>query len=260
MGDTVEVNKEIIILWLNIIMTFRNEAQGHGGMFTITIQHRSTGGPGRESYAPYPAILDETAWRTLTSIYEAAYQNIDEAVRRIEKVAEMAERQARAITEMSQLQQLLSQGGARQEDATLPCNNLPVAENRQFFGRRDMLKKIDDHLRPADTAKPLSSIALYGLGGIGKTQIALAYAYSKLEELDAVLWIAAQDKLSIRQSFSRVAVDALQLPNAQPQSHQENMVLVLLWLQKTCQCTPRDKRISSTNLSSCQMVVDIRQC
>jgi hypothetical protein len=32
MGDTVEVNKEIVILWLNIIMTFRNEGQGSGGI------------------------------------------------------------------------------------------------------------------------------------------------------------------------------------------------------------------------------------
>jgi KaiC/GvpD/RAD55 family RecA-like ATPase len=116
---------------------------------------------------------------------------------------------------------------------TLPCNNLPVAENSQFFGRQNIMKKIDDHLRPGDTGKRLSSIALYGIGGIGKTQIALAYAYSKVEELDAVFWIAAQDQLSIRQSFSRIAVEALQIPNAHPQAHQENMVLVLLWLQKS---------------------------
>jgi hypothetical protein len=190
--------------------------------------------------------LNDTAWSTLTSIYEAAYQNIDEAVKRIEKVAEMAERQAerqaRAISEMNQLQQLLPQGGGRQEDATLPCHNLPVAENSQFFGRRDIIKKLDHQLWPADTGNRLSSIALYGLGGIGKTQIALAYAYSKLGEVDALLWIAAQDQLSIRQSFSRVAVDALQLPNAHPQSHQENMLLVLLWLQKTCK-TPRPPEV-----------------
>ena len=31
-GDTVEVNKEIVILWLNIIMAFRNEGQGRGGI------------------------------------------------------------------------------------------------------------------------------------------------------------------------------------------------------------------------------------
>lgn len=161
----------------------------------------------------------------------------------------MAEKQARAISEMSQLQQLLPQGGGRQGNVTLPCNNPPVAENSQFFGRQGIMKKIDDHLRPADTGKRLSSIALYGLGGIGKTQIALAYAYSKVEQLDAVLWIAAQDQLSIRQSFSRIAVDALQLPNAHPQSHQEKMVLVLLWLQKTCK-TPRSPetcKASSTN-------------
>ena len=74
---------------------------------------------------------------------------------------------------------------------------------------------------------------LYGLGGIGKTQIALAYAYQKLDSLDAVFWIAADTEYSIQQSFSRVALDALKLPNAHPQAYQENMILVLDWLQKT---------------------------
>jgi len=32
MGDTVEVNREIVILWLNIIMIFWNEGQGSGGI------------------------------------------------------------------------------------------------------------------------------------------------------------------------------------------------------------------------------------
>jgi len=181
-----------------------------------------------------PAPLDETAWNTLTAIYETAYQNIGEAVRGIEKVAEMAERQARAMNEMMVLQRLLTLGEIKQEGVTLPCNTLPVAENHRFFGRQDLLRLLDDHLKPADTRKPLSSIALYGLGGIGKTQTALAYAYSKLDELDAVLWIAAQNPLSIQQSFSHVAVNALQLPNAHPQAHRENMFLVLHLLQKTC--------------------------
>jgi hypothetical protein len=179
------------------------------------------------------ALLNETAWNTLTAIYETAYQNIEEAVRRIEKVAEMAERQARAMNEMTVLQRLLTLEETKQEGITLPCNTLPVAENHRFFGRQDLLERLEEHLKPADTGTPLSSIALYGMGGIGKTQTALAYAYSKLDELDAVLWIAAQDSLSIQQSFSRVAVDALQLPKAHPQAHRENMLLVLHRLQKT---------------------------
>lgn len=120
-----------------------------------------------------------------------------------------------------------------QADASLPCNTLPVAQNHRFFGRRQLLEALENHLTPADTQSPLSSLALYGLGGVGKTQTALAYAYQRLDHLDAVFWIPAEDNFSIQQGFSRIAVDALKLPKAQPQNYQENMILVLDWLQKT---------------------------
>ncbi|KAI0115622.1 hypothetical protein GGR51DRAFT_503594 [Nemania sp. FL0031] len=205
-GDTVEVNKEIVILWLNVIMTFRNQ------------------GNGRDH--------DDGAWEALTKMYNEAYQTIDEAVGRIEKVAEMAERQARAMKEITMFQRILSLE-SKQDGANLPCNNLPVAENNRFFGRQDILRRLEDHLTPCDTHSRLSSIALYGLGGIGKTQIALAYAYQKLEALDAIFWISAEDSYSVQLSFSSIAVDALKLPNARAQAYQENMILVQNWLQNT---------------------------
>ncbi|KAK2596204.1 hypothetical protein QQS21_006352 [Conoideocrella luteorostrata] len=122
---------------------------------------------------------------------------------------------------------------SKQVGAAFPCHTLPVAENHWFFGRRDILRQLENHLTPADTSSRLSSTALYGLGGIGKTQTALAYAYQKQEELDAILWISAEDEYSIQQGFSKAAVDALKLEEAHPQSHQKNMILVLDWLQKT---------------------------
>lgn len=165
------------------------------------------------------------------------YRNIEEAVQRIIEVAEMAERQARAMNETVILQRLLLLDKSKEDGATLPCNTLPVAENRLFFGRQDLIKQIEDHLKPTDLNSPLSSIALYGLGGIGKTQTALAYAYQRLDDLDAVLWVSAQDPFAIEQSFTRIAVDALKLPNAHPQAHAENMIMVLNWLQRTCKTT-----------------------
>ncbi|KAK1455472.1 hypothetical protein CMEL01_04232 [Colletotrichum melonis] len=207
--DTVEVNTYIVDLWLDIIMAFRNEGKGH------------------------EVSLNETAWDKLTIKFNIAYQNIDEATKRISRVAEMAEKQARKMHEMEVMQRLLTMGEAKQDRIRLPCNNLPVAKNKQFFGRKEILQKLDNHLQPASTQKPLSSIALYGLGGIGKTQIALAYAYHKLDDLDAVFWISAQDLHSIQQSFSRVALEALKLPDARPHAYQENMILVLTWMHTT---------------------------
>ncbi len=168
-------------------------------------------------------------WDSLTAIYHKAYHNIEEAVKRIERVANIAERQARVMHDMTIMQRLQSLEDTKQDRATLP-----VAENHQFFGRRDILLQLEKNLLPADTNNRLSSIALHGLGGVGKTQIALAYAYQKLDDLDAVFWIAAQYSFSIQQDFSRVAVDALKLPSARPQSHQENMLLVLNWMNTTC--------------------------
>jgi hypothetical protein len=175
--------------------------------------------------------------QTLTAKLDAVYRNIDAAVQRIEKVAEMMERQARTLYDRTIYNRLLALEVSKQESATLPCNTLPVAENRRFYGRQDILKELDRYLQPADTTTPLSSIALYGLGGIGKTQTALAYAYQKLDDLDAVFWIPAENEYSIQQGFSKVAVDALQLEKARPRAHQENMILVLNWLQKTYMTT-----------------------
>ncbi|KAI0888151.1 uncharacterized protein GGS22DRAFT_185531 [Annulohypoxylon maeteangense] len=208
-SDVVEVNKEVVILWLNIIMMFRNEGVGH------------------ESW------LGRSSWNTLTTKFNAALKNIAEAVHRMEKVVEMAEKHAQNMNQWSILQSHLSLSHLQLETVTSPCHTLPVAENRQFFGRQEILRQLEDHLKPADTNARLSSIALYGLGGVGKTQVALAYAYQKIDHLDAIFWISAESPYSIQQSFSRAALDALRLPKAKPQAYQENMVLVLNWLQKT---------------------------
>ncbi|KAI1087828.1 hypothetical protein F5B19DRAFT_46663 [Rostrohypoxylon terebratum] len=207
--DTVNVNKEVVILWLNIIMTFRNEGLGDD------------------------IRLDKNSWDTLTAKFNAAYKNIKEAVGHIENVAEMAERRAQSMNQFTVLQSYLSLGNPQAESGAIPCHTLPVAENRQFFRRQELLQQLEDHLRPADTNSCLSSIALYGLGGIGKTQVALAYAYKRLGDLDAVFWISAESSDSIQRSFSHAALDALKLPKANPWTHQENMILVLDWLQKT---------------------------
>ena len=120
-----------------------------------------------------------------------------------------------------------------QEIATLPCNNLPVAQNQRFFGRGDILRRIEEHLTPDDTSSRLASIAIHGLGGVGKTQIALAYAYQKLDTVDAVFWISAEDEYTVEQDFSRVALDALKLPEAHHHAYRENTLLVLDWFHKT---------------------------
>ena len=73
----------------------------------------------------------------------------------------MAERQARNTAKMELFQRLLSlEESKNREDVDLPCNTLPVAENKRFFGRQGTLQELDGHLTLADTRSSLSSVAL----------------------------------------------------------------------------------------------------
>lgn len=72
----------------------------------------------------------------------------------------------------------------------LPCHLLTYPENQGFRGRKETLDRISDSLKPSQ--QTLKSYALYGLGGVGKTQLALKFAYSNLDVFRAIFWIPAQ--------------------------------------------------------------------
>jgi len=122
-----------------------------------------------------------------------------------------------------------------------------------------ILREIESHLLPSVVEGGLRSLAIYGLGGVGKTQIALAYAHEKLSELEAVFWIPAETELALQQAFSEIAVQSLKLPNAHPQAHHENTVLVKSWLQMTSKyfSPPSCQVVMSI---SCEMAFNTRQC
>ena len=46
-----------------------------------------------------------------------------------------------------------------------------------------------------------TSFALYGLGGVGKTQIALEYAYVHREDFDIICWLRASDSKTLANSY-----------------------------------------------------------
>ena len=85
-----------------------------------------------------------------------------------------------------------------------------------------------------DASQPFRSLALHGIGGVGKSSVAMQYAETRIyrKELDAMFWIAGGKESIIRQNFTDIAV-RLKLPGAQPNDHDQNRTLVLNWLQIT---------------------------
>jgi hypothetical protein len=53
-------------------------------------------------------------------------------------------------------------------------------------------------------------VILYGLGGIGKTQLAIAYAKRHKDNYSAIFWLNIKDEDLLKQSFTRVARQILQ--------------------------------------------------
>lgn len=91
---------------------------------------------------------------------------------------------------------------------------------------------MEDYFSNVDLGTTFRSLALHGLGGVGKSTMALRYAENKLQhgELDALFWVYNEKLVSIRHSFTDIAL-RLKLPDVRPGDHDENRALVLNWLQ-----------------------------
>src|SRR5579872_2265856 len=83
-------------------------------------------------------------------------------------------------------------GDAEQQDeeSALPTIwYVPYHRNPLFTGREEILARLHDALH---TTSDIARQALSGLGGVGKTQTALEYAYRYREDYSAVLWVRAE--------------------------------------------------------------------
>ena len=70
---------------------------------------------------------------------------------------------------------VIHEHASRGQDDTLSVPQRPNS-SALFTGRKDVLEKLKDHFSPADQGnKHRKSFLLFGMGGIGKTQICLKF-------------------------------------------------------------------------------------
>lgn len=84
----------------------------------------------------------------------------------------------------------------------MPVSNL-VPRHPRFVGRDDDVEALRDRLLESNGAQPPT--ALTGAPGIGKSQLALEYAYRFAYDYDLVWWVPAHDRQSILESLTRLA-------------------------------------------------------
>ena len=81
--------------------------------------------------------------------------------------------------------------------------NVP-ARNPGFTGREDILAAVREALLTGGNAVVQ---ALHGMGGVGKTQLAVEYAHKFADSYDLVWWIAAEQAELITGQFAALADD-----------------------------------------------------
>ncbi|KAL2886104.1 putative acyl transferase acyl hydrolase lysophospholipase [Ceratocystis lukuohia] len=91
-----------------------------------------------------------------------------------------------------------------ESDGSVPVYHIPFHENLKFVGRQDILSQLDDKLF---TRTGFQQVALVGLGGMGKTQVALKFAYTvKNKYADySVFWLTAATIDGFRNSCKELA-------------------------------------------------------
>ena len=103
--------------------------------------------------------------------------------------------------------------------------NVPHARNDAFTGREQILTDLR-----ADLVKK-GKQALFGLGGVGKTQIVVEYAYRHRDDYTAVLWTFADTEQSIRGGFAQIAA-LLNLPDKAATEQAKITEAVRRWLDE----------------------------
>jgi CO dehydrogenase nickel-insertion accessory protein CooC1 len=78
------------------------------------------------------------------------------------------------------------------------------ARNADFTGRAELLELLRDKLSGSSGAAAVAQ-ALYGLGGVGKTQLAIEYAHRFMADYDLVWWVPSERAEEITLSLAELA-------------------------------------------------------
>ncbi|CUS15408.1 unnamed protein product, partial [Tuber aestivum] len=116
----------------------------------------------------------------------------------------------------------------RDREAARPYRLIPYSRNCKFTGR----KSIIDSVKSLSKRNGHNRIALLGLGGSGKTQIALEYVYQRASESDCdIFWVQGSGVLKFSDGFRAIA-QQVRIPLAIAETEEEGLLLgVRRWFE-----------------------------
>lgn len=151
-------------------------------------------------------MLRRDAWAEFRKDFGQTVHRIKRLSSIVESEADLARmhQDKLAYKEVLDLVESLKESKIQKVEAA-PCYHIPLELSPRFWGREEALQAVREALHPGEERQSLKTFALYGIGGVGKTQIALQYAKQSRNIYNTILWVAADNTISVGQSFRDIA-------------------------------------------------------
>ena len=109
---------------------------------------------------------------------------------------------------------------------------VPYQRNPHFTGRDELLSQLNEKLCETKQKKFNHRLAIYGIGGVGKTQVAIEYVYRYEAQYDGLYWISASDQAALLSGFQEIGSLTGCVSTATDLKPKEVAKGVLSWLRK----------------------------
>jgi len=106
--------------------------------------------------------------------------------------------------------------------------NVLHSRNPNFTGREDILSELQGALNSGEPAAWKQTLT--GLGGVGKTQLAVEYIYRHKADYRVVWWIRSEESTIMSADYAGLVQD-LNLKEMESRDHPETVRAVKCWLE-----------------------------
>jgi hypothetical protein len=105
---------------------------------------------------------------------------------------------------------------------------MPFYRNEEFVGRYALLESLHTVLCNVTVGQWNHRVALHGMGGVGKTQTAIAYVYKYKDNYDRIYWVSAATEATLLTGFQNIASKTGCVIECDPK---KQATAVIRWLQ-----------------------------
>ncbi len=197
---------EEVLARLNAVATFKEEISTQINQLPSTVRDVDAMSVSKEMEQSVERLLQRHGTRL-----EDATGDLEELVRRLEDAASRIQPKAPEVAAIF---------------------NVPYQRNPHFTGRDRVLQDLHAAVTTGTETASIQTHAISGLGGIGKTQTAVEFAYRYHDEYKDVLWAKADSREALMSGF--VAIAGLRdLPEKDAQDQNLAVAAVKRWLETT---------------------------